>query len=117
MKNLTLECLDENIEFLIDDIEEKMEVSYNRTMLRGCLRYCSDILRKFANGVSINIFLLEKIFDLTRLAEDMCEGNGSFTSTHLEIFKFCFDEIEEESSELGLLPKIDDLTLADVTNE
>ena len=105
-----------SMDFLISTIEdtivsyEELPVSYNQIMVRGTLRYCAKLLNKIYDYS--DKLLVEKIKRFIILIENLRNQYGVFTTfAHLDLtyIENMFEDIEEEASKKGYLPKLEDM--------
>lgn len=107
-----------SMDFLISTIEdtivsyEELPVSYNQIMVRGTLRYCTKLLNKIYDYS--DKLLVEKTKRFIILIEKLRNQYGVFTTfAHLDLtyIENMFEDIEEEASKKGYLPKLEDMQL------
>ncbi len=103
------------IEDIIDDMEQ-FEVSYNRTMMRGALRYCSIALKAFAEKKLQDESIINRISSFVQKSRNLYQQHrkypdNPFSRLDLQYFEDLFESIEEACHQIGLLPKLENLSL------
>ncbi len=97
------------IEEIINSYEQ-LPVSYNQIMIRGTLRYCAKAIEKI-NDSSENLF--EKIERFVYRVKNLrYQIKRSIILSHLDLthIEDEFELIEEEISERGYLPKLENMS-------
>ena len=103
------------IEDIIDDMEQ-FEVSYNRTMMRGALRYCSNALKVLLARELPDESTVNRISSFVRKSRNLYQQHrkypdNPFSRLDLQFFEDLFESIEEACHQIGLLPKLENLSL------
>lgn len=103
------------IEDIIDDMEQ-FEVSYNRTMMRGALRYCSIALKAFAEKKLQDESIINRISSFVQKSRNLYQQHrkypdNPFSRLDLQLYEDLFESIEEACYQIELLPKLENLSL------
>ena len=98
---------------LISDYECLVDC-YNQVFIRGSLSYCSRVLSKdTADGKLIKRIVSYAMEASDLLGQHEFQANSPFRRLDLQLFEDHFELIEDEAAEANVLPRLDDLTLAD----
>jgi len=98
-----------------------LPVSYNQMLISGSLRYCWQVLKRLRAQPPAHELLrrieryIEIVADLLRTQLDGITARSStpFSRLDLQIIEDKFGLIERDASDLGILPRLDDMTIED----
>lgn len=90
---------------------ELLPVSYNQVMIRGTLRYCARILDKIDDFSDSIVDKIKRYVFLVESLRRQVESSTTFAQLDLTYIENKFEFIEEEASDRGYLPKLENLTL------